>query len=314
MAVEYKDYYKLLGVERSAGKDEIAKAYKKLARKYHPDLNPGDKAAEDKFKEINEAYEVLKDDEKRRMYDQLGPNWKHGQQFTGGPGFEGFNFNGGGFGGGMNSDFFEALFGRMARNGGFGGQAGGDPFGGDPFGNMFGGGRRSRRGSDVEAEIDITLEEARRGGTKQVTLSSGGSASSLQINIPAGIRDGGKLRLRGKGNPGDPAGDLYLTVHYAAHPKFRVEGFDVTCDVVLTPWEAVFGAKKRIPTLDGDVEMNIPAASSSGRKLRMRGRGLGPEAQRGDEYVNVVISVPKPEDLSEEQLAHWKALAELAEK
>ena len=306
MAVEYKDYYKLLGVERSAGKDEIAKAYKTLARKYHPDLNPGDKAAEDKFKEINEAYEVLKDDEKRRMYDQLGPNWKHGQQFTGGPGFEGFNFNGGFGGSGMNSDFFEALFGRM---GAFGGQAGGDP-----FGSMFGGGRRSRRGSDIEAEIDITLEEARKGGTKQVTLSSGGASSSLQINIPAGIRDGGKLRLRGKGNPGDPAGDLYLTVHYAAHPVFRVDGNDVICDVALTPWEALFGAKKRIPTLDGDVEMNIPAASSSGRKLRIRGRGLGPESNRGDEYVNVTISIPKPEELSEEQLAHWKALAELAEK
>ena len=309
MAVEYKDYYKLLGVERSAGKDEIAKAYKKLARKYHPDLNPGDKAAEDKFKEINEAYEVLKDDEKRRMYDQLGPNWKHGQQFTGGPGFEGFNFNGG-FGGGMNSDFFEALFGQMGR-GGFGGQAGGDPFG--AFGG-FGGGRRSRRGSDIEAEIDITLEEARKGGTKQVTFSSGGSVSNLQINIPAGIKDGGKLRLRGKGNPGDPAGDLYLTVHYAPHPVFRVDGTDVTCDIVLTPWEALFGVKKRIPTLDGEVEMNIPAASSSGRKLRIRGRGLGPESRRGDEYVSVAISIPKPDELSEEQLAHWKALAELAEK
>ncbi len=309
MAVEYKDYYKLLGVERSAGKDEIAKAYKTLARKYHPDLNPGDKAAEDKFKEINEAYEVLKDDEKRRMYDQLGPNWKHGQQFTGGPGFEGFNFNGG-FGGGMNSDFFEALFGQMGR-GGFGGQAGGDPFG--AFGG-FGGGRRSRRGSDIEAEIDITLEEARKGGTKQVTFSSGGSVSNLQINIPAGIKDGGKLRLRGKGNPGDPAGDLYLTVHYAPHPVFRVDGTDVTCDIVLTPWEALFGVKKRIPTLDGEVEMNIPAASSSGRKLRIRGRGLGPESSRGDEYVSVAISIPKPDELSEEQLAHWKALAELAEK
>ena len=309
MGVAYKDYYKLLGVERSASKDEIAKAYKKLARKYHPDLNPGDKAAEEKFKDVNEAYEVLKDEEKRRMYDQLGPNWKDGQQFTGGPGFENFNFNfnGQNFGGGMNSDFFEALFGHMNR-GGFGGQAGGDPFG------AFGGfsGRRSRRGSDVEADIDITLEEAHKGGVKQVTFSSGGSTSNLQINIPAGIKDGGKLRLRGKGNPGDPAGDLYLTVHYAPHPVFRVDGTDVTCDIVLTPWEAVFGAKKRVPTLDGDVEMNIPAASSSGRKLRIRGRGLGPESGRGDEYVNIAISVPSPDSLSEEQLAHWKALAELA--
>jgi len=147
---------------------------------------------------------------------------------------------------------------------------------------------------------------------KQVTFSSRGSTSNLQISIPAGIKDGGKLRLRGKGNPGDPAGDLYLTVHYAPHPVFRVDGTDVTCDIVLTPWEAVFGARKRVPTLDGDVEMNIPAASSSGRKLRIRGRGLGPESGRGDEYVNIAISVPSPDSLSEEQLAHWKALAELA--
>ena len=310
MGVAYKDYYKLLGVERSATKDEIAKAYKKLARKYHPDLNPGDKAAEDKFKDVNEAYEVLKDDEKRRMYDQLGPNWKDGQQFTGGPGFENFNFNfnGQNFGGGVNSDFFEALFGNLGRGGGFGGQT--DPFG--SFGGFGGGARRPRRGSDIEAEIDITLEEARRGGTKQVTLSSGGTTSSLQITIPAGIRDGGKLRLRGKGNPGDPAGDLYLTVHYAAHPVFRVDGHDVICEVALAPWEAVFGAKKRVPTLDGEVEMNIPAGSSSGRRLRIRGRGLGPESARGDEYVSVAVSVPSPDSLSEEQLAHWKALAELA--
>ncbi len=312
MGVAYKDYYKVLGVERSATKEEITKAFKKLARKYHPDLNPGDKTAEDKFKEVNEAYEVLKDDEKRRMYDQLGPNWKDGQQFTGGPGFENFNFNfnGQSFGGGMNSDFFEALFGHMNRGGGFGGQAGGDPFG--AFGGAFGGNRRSRRGSDVEAEIEISLEEARKGGSKQVTLSFGGTSSNLQINIPAGIRDGGKLRLRGKGNPGDPAGDLYLTVRYAAHPVFRVEGADVICDVALAPWEAVFGVKKRVPTLDGEVEMNIPAGSSSGRKLRIRGRGLGPEANRGDEYVSIAIIAPKPAELSEEQLAHWKALADLA--
>lgn len=305
MGVAYKDYYKLLGVERSASKDEIAKAYKKLARKYHPDLNPGDKSAEEKFKDINEAYEVLKDEEKRRMYDQLGPNWKDGQQFTGGPGFENFNFhfNGtqGGFGG-VNSDFFEALFGQMGR-GGFGGRA--DDF--SSFGGNYG--RRSRRGSDVEAEIEISLEEARRGGSKQVTLSNGGVSSNLQITIPAGIRDGGKLRLRGKGNPGSPAGDLYLTVRYAKHPVFRVDGLDVTCDVTLQPWEAVFGAKKRVPTLDGEVEMNIPAGSSSGRRLRMRGRGLGPVESRGDEYVNVAISVPKPDDLNEEQLKLWKALA-----
>ncbi len=307
MGVAYKDYYKTLGVERSASKDEIAKAYKKLARKYHPDLNPNDKAAEEKFKDINEAYEVLKDDEKRRMYDQLGSNWKEGQQFTGGPGFENFNFNfnfdgaRGSFGG-ANSDFFEALFGRMSR-GDFGAQS--DPFA--SFGNF--GGSRSRRGKDMEAEIEITLEEARKGVTKQITLSGVGGSSNLQIKIPVGIKDGGKLRLRGKGNPGRPAGDLYLTVHYAKHPVFHVEGKDVTCEVSLMPWEAVFGVKKRVPTLDGAVEMNIPAGSSSGRRLRLRGLGLGSASVRGDEYVVVAISIPKPEELTPEQKKLWTALA-----
>ncbi len=306
MGVAYKDYYKLLGVERSASKEEIAKAYKKLARKYHPDLNPGDKSAEEKFKDINEAYEVLKDEEKRRMYDQLGSHWKDGQQFTGGPGFENFqfNFNGrqGGFSG-VNSDFFEALFGQMGH-GGFRGQQANNPFG------AFGGRARSHRGSDVEAEIEISLEDVRKGGTRQVTLSGVGESSNLQIKIPAGIKDGGKLRLRGKGNPGSPAGDLYLTIRYAKHPVFRVDGQDVTCDVSLMPWEAVFGTKRQVPTLDGPVEMNIPAGSSSGRRLRLRGRGLGPESSRGDEYVSISISIPKPDELTEEQRKLWKALAE----
>ncbi len=306
MGVAYKDYYKTLGVERSASKDAIAKAYKKLARKYHPDLNPGDKNAEDKFKDINEAYEVLKDEEKRRMYDQLGSNWKEGQQFSGGPGFENFNFNfngsQGGFGG-MNSDFFEMLFGQMGR-GGFkrSRQAGDDIF------SSFGG-ARSRKGTDVRADIDITLEEARKGGSKQVTLNDGGKTSNLQFNIPAGIGDGQKMRLAGMGNPGNPAGDLLLTVHYARHPLFRVEGSDIVCDVSLWPWEALFGTKKRVPTLEGEVEMNIPAGSSSGRRLRLRGYGLGPSSKRGDEYVCVAIRIPKPEDLSEDQRMHWLALA-----
>ncbi len=309
MGVAYKDYYKTLGVDRTATKDAIAKAYKKLARKYHPYLNPGDKNAEEKFKDINEAYEVLKDDEKRRMYDNLGSGWKEGQQFSGGPGFENFHFNfggsQGGFGSGMNSDFFEAMFGQMGR-GNFNYNSGQDI-----FGSMGGfGKRRSSKGSDVEASITISLEEARRGGAKQVTLTSQqGKTSNLQFNIPAGIGDGKKLCLRGKGGAGNPAGDLYITVKYAAHPVFRVEGQDVLCDVSLAPWEAVFGTKKRVPTLDGEVEMNIPAGSGSGRKLRLRGYGLGPVSKRGDEYVCIAINVPKPEDLTEEQLRHWKALA-----
>ncbi|MBQ3892523.1 MAG: DnaJ C-terminal domain-containing protein [Desulfovibrio sp.] len=306
MGVAYKDYYKTLGVERTASKDAIAKAYKKLARKYHPDLNPGDKGAEDKFKDINEAYEVLKDDEKRRMYDQLGSDWKEGQQFSGGPGFENFNFNfsggQGGFGG-VNSDFFEMLFGNMGRSGFKRRHQPGD----DIFGTFSG--SRSRKGNDVRADIDISLEEARNGGVKHVSLNDGGKMSDLQFNIPPGIGDGQKIRLAGKGNPGSPAGDLLLTVHYAKHRIFQVEDRNVVCEVVLWPWEAVFGTKKRVPTLEGEVEMSIPPGSSSGRRLRLRGYGIGPAAQRGDEYVSIVIRVPKPEDLSEEQRKHWMALS-----
>ena len=208
MAVEYKDYYKLLGVERSAGADEIARAYKKLARKYHPDLNPGNKQAEDKFKDINEAYEVLKDPEKRRMYDQLGPNWQHGQQFQGAPGFENmhFNFNGQNFDGAGFSDFFETLFGGR-----------GSRFGGDPFGGFRQ--QQPRRGRDVEAELPLTLEEVARGGRRSVNLQTAFGPKTLEVNVPSGIREGAKLRLGGQGEPapgGVPAGALSAA--------FRVQG------------------------------------------------------------------------------------------
>ena len=312
MAVAYKDYYKLLGVERGAGKDEISKAYKKLARKYHPDLNPGDASAEERFKDINEAYEVLKDDEKRRLYDQLGPNWKDGQQFQGGPGFENFHFNfnsgGGGasFSGGDFSDFFETLFGGARRSGGFGS----DPFSGFSAASA-GASARSRRGRDVEAELAVTLEEARRGGEKTFTLSGGSEPPrTLKVNIRAGIHDGAKLRLAGQGRPGTPSGDMYLTIRYAPHPTFQVDGKDIACEVDIAPWEAVLGAKVRVPTLEGQVELNIPAGSSSGRKLRLKGKGLGPEGERGDEFVRVAIRVPDPAKLTAHQKALWETLAQ----
>lgn len=303
MAVAYKDYYKLLDVARTATQEEISKAYKKLARKYHPDLNPGDAAAEEAFKDINEAYEVLKDPEKRKLYDQLGPNWKDGQNFQGAPGFENFHFNfnsgGQGFsGGGDFSDFFETLFGG-ARQGGSG-------FGPDPFGGFS---SRSRRGRDVEAELPITLEEAYKGGEKTFTLGGPEGPRTLRVNVPAGIRDGGKMRLAGQGRPGSPAGDLFLTVRYEPHPVFQVEGDNITCEVEISPWDAVLGAKTRVPTLEGAVEMSIPAGSSSGRKLRLRGKGLGPASARGDEMVKVAIVVPKPADLSPRQKELWEELA-----
>lgn len=306
MAVSYKDYYKLLGVERGTKTEEISKAYKKLARKYHPDLNPGDKQAEEKFKEINEAYEVLKDPEKRKLYDQLGPNWQHGQQFQGEPGYENvhFTFNGKSFDGSGFSDFFETLFGGAAAGGGRGANFGPDPFGG--FSS------RPRRGRDVEAELPLSLEEASSGGRRTVTLQMPQGPKTLEVNVPAGIREGAKLRLAGQGDPapGGTPGDLFLRVRYLPHPQFKVEGENLHCDVPLAPWEAVLGAKVAVPTLEGQVELSIPAGSSSGRKFRLRGKGLGSGVNRGDLLARVMIKVPA--QLSAEERELWQKLTDVS--
>lgn len=304
MAVSYKDYYQLLGVERSASTEDITRAYKKLARKYHPDLNPGNAEAEEKFKEINEAHEVLKDAEKRKLYDQLGHNWQHGQQFQGAPGFENmnFNFNGQNFGGGAGfSDFFEALFGQAA---GGGGRRGG--FGPDPFGNFSG---RQRRGRDLEAELTLTLEDALKGGKRSVTLPGGQGTRTLEVNVPAGIREGAKLRLSGQGDQGPAgAGDLYLRVKYLPDARFTVEGDNILYDLPVAPWEAVLGGKVRVPTLEGEIELNIPEGTSSGRKFRLRGRGMGNAAARGDQMVRVMIK--SPDKMGDEERALWQQLSE----
>lgn len=306
MAVSYRDYYKLLGVERSAKPEEISKAYKKLARKYHPDLNPGNKESEEKFKEINEAYEVLKDPEKRKLYDQLGPNWQQGQQFQGNPGYENmnFNFNGADFNGADFSDFFESLF------GGGRGAGRGPSFGDGQFGGFS---QRPRRGRDVEAELPLTLEEVAQGGKRKVTLQMPAGPKTLEVNVPAGIKDGAKLRLGGQGDPGGPGGtpgDLFLIVRYEPHSHFRVDGDNLQCDVELSPWEAVLGATVPVRTLEGQVEMKIPAGSSSGRKFRLRGKGLGPASKRGDLYVRVMIKVPR--ELGSEERELWEKLASIS--
>ena len=304
MAVSYKDYYKLLNVERSAKAEEISRAYKKLARQYHPDLNPGNKQAEEKFKEVNEAYEVLKDPEKRRMYDQLGPNWQHGQQFQGAPGFENmrFNFGGQSFDSSGFSDFFETLFGGAASRGGRSSQ-----FGPDPFGSFS---SRVRRGRDVEAELALSLEEVSLGGRRSVTVQGPQGPKTLEVNVPAGIREGAKLRLAGQGDslPGGTAGDLFLRIRYLPHNVFRVDGETLYCDVHLAPWEAVLGAKVPVPTLEGTVELTIPAGSSSGRKFRLRGKGLGSGANRGDLLVRVMIKAPT--SLGDEERQLWEKLAQ----
>ncbi len=326
MPVKFKDYYEVLGVKRDASEDEIRKAYRKLARKYHPDVNKGDKGAEEKFKEINEAYEVLKDSEKRKKYDALGANWKSGMDFTPPPGWGNvrFEYGPGGayeftdFGGSGFSDFFNILFGQGFGGGGAGFGAGGvgfeemfgsggagartrrggggwRPAGGHPFG---GGAATSARGSDVEAELHLTLEEAHRGGKKSLSLQqSDGRTRTLDVTIPAGVTDGSRIRLSGQGGAGAggaQAGDLYLRVKIEPHPYFRLEGSDVYADLALAPWEAALGTKVNAPTLDGPVTLKIPPGTSSGQKLRLRGKGMNSrKGERGDHFVVAKIVVPK---------------------
>jgi curved DNA-binding protein len=300
--MEYRDYYETLNVARNASADDIKKSYRRLARKFHPDVSK-EKDAEAKFKQVQEAYEVLKDPEKRAAYDQLGSNWKAGQEFRPPPDFRGgFEFRGrpGGNAGGYDSfsDFFSSLFGA--------GAAGGNPFEQPPFGHGGGGGRRRAppaKGRDHHARIDIELEEAFRGGArtfelKRPQVDSEGLLQmrrhTVKVTVPAGITNGQQLRLAGQGEEspgGGEAGDLFLEVHIRPHRQFDVEGRDVTTTLPLAPWEAALGATVPVPTLGGDVEMRIPAGSQSGQKLRLRGRGL-PGNPPGDQFVQLRVVLP----------------------
>jgi len=320
--MKYQDYYKILGVSRDAKQEEIAKAFRKLARQYHPDRNknPG---AEDQFKKINEAYEVLKDPEKRKRYDALGSNWKAGEKFRPPPGFENFSFDFGAGSGGLGgfSDFFQTLFGGLGGMGGMGGAGPGGArgrragrFGGieDLLGGMnFQAG--PAQGRDVGAEISISLQEAYRGGKKTVALrTADGETIAYDISIPAGIDSGQKIRLAGEGanGRGGMRGNLLLTVKVEPHPQFARQGNDLETDLPLAPWEAALGATLRVPTLDGEVELSVPAGSSSGRKLRLRGRGM-PKLNRpehGDLFA--VIRIVLPKKLSEKEQEAYEALRE----
>lgn len=276
--MEYKDYYKILGVGRDASAEDIKRAYRKLARQYHPDKNKA-KGAEDKFKEANEANEVLSDPKKRKAYDRLGANWKSGQRFTPPPGWEGsFGGRGGFSAGGDFSDFFSTLFG------------GGNPFGG-AFEDAEGGGFRPPR-QDQRAALSITLEDSFEGAQRAISLGPG---RNLNVRIPKGITAGQTIRLAGQAATG---GDLLLEVQFAPHAEFRLEGRDVHSTVALAPWEAALGTRVPVKTLGGTVELSIPEGSQGGRKMRLKGRGL-PGSPPGDQIVTLEIATPPAADAAD---------------
>jgi curved DNA-binding protein len=301
--MEFKDYYQLLEVPRTATQDEIKRAYRKLARKFHPDVSK-EANAEERFKAVQEAYEVLKDPEKRTAYDQLGSRFRDGQSFRPPPDWgSGFEFRGapgGEFGGAEFtsadpgfSEFFSSLFGA-----------------GSPFGGAARGGGRAgfqARGEDHHARLDLTLDEAFRGGAKTLELhhpelGPDGHVAvrnrTLRVNVPAGVSDGQVIRLAGQGSAGageGRSGDLYLQVRVLPHPSFELEGRDVTTTLPVAPWEAALGATVSVPTLAGPVDLKIPAGARAGQKLRLRGRGLpahGRDGVAGDQYVVLRIVLP----------------------
>ncbi len=286
--MEFKDYYKVMGLQRDATQDEIKRAYRKLARKYHPDVSK-EPDAEARFKEIGEAYEVLKDPEKRAAYDQLGANWRQGEDFRPPPDWDaGFEFRGGGFTDGdasAFSDFFESLFGR-----------------GQGPGRSTRGGFHAR-GEDHHAKVLIDLEDAYHGATRSIVLQvpevgPDGRVHTrkrtLNVHIPKGVRQGQHIRLAGQGAPGmgeGPAGDLYLEVEFKPHPFYHVEGRDLYLDLPVAPWEAALGAKVKVPTPAGMIDMKIPPGSSTGKKMRLKGRGI-PGKPPGDLYVVLKVALP----------------------
>jgi len=294
MAVKFRDYYEVLGVPRTATAEEIKRAYRQLARKHHPDLQVASERARasERFKEINEANEVLSDPDKRAKYDALGANWKGGMDFTPPPDtgrgpsvtteWEGF---------GDFSDFFGSIFGRPP-----GGRAGAGRAGGDRAGV-----RMPIPGNDIEGELPLPLDDVLHGGQRRITVDG----RSLDVTIPRGIRDGATLRLAGQGGPGvngGPAGDVYLRVRLLPHPRYRVVGDDLEMDLPLWPWQAVLGAEVRVDTPDGPVTLTVPPGTQSGQRLRLRGRGLPRDGARGDLYAVVRVVVPTRPSAAEREV------------
>ena len=297
--MEFKDYYKILGVERTAKADDIKSAYRKLARKYHPDVSK-ERGAEARFKEIGEAYEVLQDTEKRAAYDQLGNRWQEGQEFTPPPEWgAGFEFTQGGSSQAEAadfSDFFSSLFGNFSRHAG----------------------SARARGEDHHAKIFISIEDAFQGGTHTLTLrapqvNSQGQVvlqeRSLNVHIPKGVREGQHIRLAGQGasgGKGTTPGDLYLEIHFHPHPLYQVQGRDLSLSLPIAPWEAALGATAKAPTPTGTVEVKIPPRSQSGRKLRLKGRGI-PGEPAGDLYLVLEVVLPPADSERAQEIYHTMA-------
>ncbi len=321
MSVQFKDYYEILGVPRKATQDQIKKAYRTLARKFHPDVNK-DSGAADRFKEVSEAYEVLRDPEKRKKYDQLGAKWKHGDTFTPPPGWnpKGFRFHqrANGFDMRMDgtdsySDFFASLFGFSGQSG-FPGQSGftGQGFGGSAFNAAAG----ARQGQHHEVELTISLEEAYHGARKSIALQveeadenrrSRRTVKNYNVRVPPGTVASTRIRLSGqggRGHGGGSSGDLYLRIKMSPHPRYKLEGRNLVVDMPVTPWEAALGAKVRIPTPGGVMMVNLPAGAQSGQRLRMRGKGMPVCGRKpaGDLLVDVRICVPVTLSAREKEL------------
>ena len=315
--MDFKDYYTTLGVAKTASEKEIKQAFRKLARKFHPDVNPGDKSAEAKFKEINEAYEVLGDADKRRKYDELGANWRmyeqaqqQGQPWAGAPG--GYAAGTGGASGyrTMTPEEMQDLFGNE------------DPFS-DFFRTFFGGGGgggrqragrtpRNQKGRDIEHEVDLTLEEAFHGATRRMAIKEGGHARSVDVRIPAGVKDGSRVRAAGEGESGSnggAAGDLYLRVRIRPHSVFERKGNDLHSRVAVPITTAVLGGEAQVPTINGSVRLKIPETTQNGQVFRLKGHGMptvGKTGERGDLYATVDVQLPRA--LTKEQREHYEAL------
>jgi len=325
--VEFKDYYATLGVAKTATEKEIKQAYRKLARKFHPDVNPGDKTAEARFKSINEAYEVLGDPEKRRKYDELGANWRQyeqaQQQGRPGPFGDGaWTVNVGGGEGGFRSmseeemrrlfgdqnpfsDFFQTFFGGAAPE-----AAGRSP--------RQGRGARTRRGRDVEQDLELTLEDAFHGATRRFAIKHEGHTRSVDVRIPAGVNDGSRVRVTGEGEHGAggaSAGDLYLRVHLLPHPRFERRGRDLHVRVQVPVTTAVLGGEAEVPSIDGKrLRLKVPSATQNGQVLRLKGHGMpavGRQEDRGDLYASVDVRLPR--SLTPEQARLYDALKKLEE-